>query len=353
MLKVDRQNRTFSKLDNTSLDVAKWTERYDLQQMIVRCDAAFFGEIGERLLLLGQEIRPSEVVDDRIDLLALDQDGAVVVIELKRGSHKLQLLQSLTYAAMISAWTIDALLELRVKLTGKTTDDVNAELENFLLEEHEAINSRQRVISVAEAFDYSVLATAEWLCERHDGDVQCHKLVVTVDGASEYLGCVRVYPPSDIDQEALPRKKQKPDGPMKAAKWRDWDEAIAAIGNVAVRNYFRGEIDAGRDSYLRKRIIRFHLNGRRRWWAAARNELAYVWQKGRFVEDVAFWRQRLSNPGDVGEVKGGSCLRLFLRTADDFTAFRAAMSSAAAFTFLSAGENGHADEPDDGSEAID
>ena len=43
--------------------------------------------MGEALLLLGEEVKPDSFVDDRIDLLALDQQGASVIIELKRGSR--------------------------------------------------------------------------------------------------------------------------------------------------------------------------------------------------------------------------------------------------------------------------
>jgi hypothetical protein len=63
----------------------------------------FCEEIGESLLVIGQKVRPSDAVPDRIDILAIDDPGTSVVIELKRGSHKLQLLQAISYAGMVSA----------------------------------------------------------------------------------------------------------------------------------------------------------------------------------------------------------------------------------------------------------
>lgn len=69
--------------------------------MICNAPDEFFSELGATLLQIGEEVHPS---DDRIDILAIDSEGAVVIIELKRGAHKHQLLQSLAYAAMISDW---------------------------------------------------------------------------------------------------------------------------------------------------------------------------------------------------------------------------------------------------------
>ena len=69
MLRVDRKSRTLSQLNSRSLPDAGWKEREDLQQMIRNSPDAFFDEMGEKLLLIGEEIRPTDFVDDRIDLL--------------------------------------------------------------------------------------------------------------------------------------------------------------------------------------------------------------------------------------------------------------------------------------------
>ena len=92
---------------------------------------AFFTEMGESLLLIGDEVRPTDFVEDRIDLLAVDQQGALVVVELKRGSNKLQLLQALSYAGMISKWEYSQVVARRQqpvvssRMANKKNKDIN------------------------------------------------------------------------------------------------------------------------------------------------------------------------------------------------------------------------------------
>ena len=107
MLKVDRGNRTFSRLDSPTLADAQILERVDLQECIYNSSNDFFAEIGERVFVLGKEVSPSQTVQDRIDLLAIDVEGTTVIVELKRGSNKLQMLQAVSYAGMISRWSVD------------------------------------------------------------------------------------------------------------------------------------------------------------------------------------------------------------------------------------------------------
>jgi len=102
MLKIDRDKQSFSVLDTPTLADASITERYDLQEFISNSPVEFFKEIGQELFLLGKEIEPSKTVQDRIDLLAVDEEGTLVVVELKRGSHRLHMLQAISYAGMIS-----------------------------------------------------------------------------------------------------------------------------------------------------------------------------------------------------------------------------------------------------------
>ena len=76
----------------------------DLQEFIANSPEAFFGELGQELLLLGKEVQPSTTVQDRIDLLGIDKEGTCVVIEIKRGNHKLQMLQAISYAVDGPSW---------------------------------------------------------------------------------------------------------------------------------------------------------------------------------------------------------------------------------------------------------
>src|SRR5438132_2026743 len=119
-------------------------ERADLQRLLRdRIDA-----LGEDLLVIAEEFGEWEDARRRIDLLALDKAGRLVVIELKRtddGGH--MELQALRYAAMVSSMQFDEVVATfaRHLSTHRPNEDVDAqaELEAFLT----AGDSDQPVIS--------------------------------------------------------------------------------------------------------------------------------------------------------------------------------------------------------------
>jgi len=319
MLKIDRNSKNLTRLATPTLAESSITERYDLQECIANSPNDFFAEMGEDLFLVGTEIMPSKDVQDRIDLLTIDREGKVVVIELKRGSNKLQMFQAISYAGMISHWDPEELLSL--------LDDQQQEaLENFLDCDTDQINSAQRVILVAESIDYSLLIGTQWLCEQYEVDIICCRIALATDsdGQAEYLACSTVYPPKELVKEARKRGKGKrgslPD------KWTNWDSAFDNIKNQDLVSFFRARLDASDESYLKKRHLRYRVNGKRRWWTAAHQKQAYVWQMGRFEGDIAFWSAKISQPESVKPVKSDTSLRMFLSTKEDFEEFHVAVT---------------------------
>lgn len=317
MLKINRDKQSFLLLDTPTLAAVSITERYDLQEYIFNSPDAFFKEIGQELFLLGKEVLPSKNVQDRIDLLAVDKEGTSVVVELKRGNHKLHMLQAISYAGMISKWEPDDFLQL-------LNEDQQDSLSEFLEVELEDINRKQRIILIAEAYDYALLVGTEWLSEQYGLGIVCCRIAVATDSVtkSEYLVCSNVYPAPELAKVAIARRGT---GGVTEIRWSDWESALSGVTNNAVTSYFKKEIAANRDSYLPKRIMRYSVAGKRRWHMAARNKNAYVWQLGRFEGDIDFWRNGLSKPDVVKPVKNDECLRLFLNTPEDFQYFHNAV----------------------------
>jgi hypothetical protein len=317
MLKIDRQKQLFTRLETPSLAAVSISERYDLQEYICNSPDAFFREIGQELFLIDKELQPSDDVEDRIDLLALDKEGQAVILELKRGNHKLQMFQAISYAGMIAKWQPDELLAC-------LDPDRREKLLDFLEVQKEEINRYQRIILVAEAFDYSVLVGAEWLTEQFGVGIVCCRLSIAQDatGDGEFLFCSNIFPAPELAQQAVRRGRRR--GGVSPPKWPDWNAALAKVSNAALVAFYKKELEAGRENYLRQRSLRYRIAGKRRWYVLARRQRAYVWQSGRFDGDSAFWRSGLSQPDEVKPVKGDRCLSFALRTDADFNFFRLA-----------------------------
>lgn len=220
MLKLDPTTKTLVPVTSTTLTQANILERAHLQEAIVRSWDAFISEMGyEELFLVGTEVVPHDSCRDRIDLLAISREGTPVVFELKRHRDRLQLLQAVSYAAMVAKW--DA---ARFRQALGTKDDDNAQELRSLLEDEAFQLGDPEIVLIAESFDPEVILAAEWLSQfgvpisafaisavEHRGDT-----LITIDQRFPLAGVDDVYV----------RRASRGLGPSESSSW---DEALTKV----------------------------------------------------------------------------------------------------------------------------
>lgn len=84
----------------------------------------------------------------RLDILALDEDGRLVTIELKRdAAGTLADLQAIRYAAFCANMTFDEIVKLRARYAKTTEDAARQRIRTFLDDaEFSALNSKPRIL---------------------------------------------------------------------------------------------------------------------------------------------------------------------------------------------------------------
>lgn len=138
--------------------------------------------LGEELLIITNEYDKFDKTKERLDLLALDKEGNVVVIELKRDdSGKNVDLQALKYAAYCSTLTLDGLTSIYKNYCDKnnrfvTKEDARKRILEFITDiDFNEINDNPRIILVSKEFRQEVTASVMWL-RKYGLDIKCIKL---------------------------------------------------------------------------------------------------------------------------------------------------------------------------------
>lgn len=216
MLKFDKRNKTFSKINETNLKNENLLEREDLQQAIVDSWDTFRNEIGfSSAVLIGQEINPDDSTSDRLDILGLDsEDNSLIVFELKRERNKLQLLQAISYAAMLSKRGKKDLLKIAETQKCYEYD----ELIEFL--ETAELNSETKIILIAESFHPETIITADWL-KNYGINIYAFAIVTHPIGEEIHLRFDQRYPLRELTEVYESRKKQTIKHELKQLSWED------------------------------------------------------------------------------------------------------------------------------------
>lgn len=215
MLKFDTTKNQLIKLQDTNLINESILERYNFQEAIVKSWKEFCTELGMgELYFVDCEVIPHSSCRDSIDILALDWEGTPVVIELKRAKHKLQLLQALSYAAMLSTWSSEDYLN-------KLKNNADREDVICILEGIDEMPP-PRIVLVAEEYDPEVILTADFL-RKHDVDVTAVAVSLVKHNEEILVSFDTRYPLSGLEDTYVSRTRSKRNDEEKLndATWDD------------------------------------------------------------------------------------------------------------------------------------
>ena len=159
--------------------------------------------MGEDLLIIQKEFGGFDGTAERLDLLALDSSGRLVVIENKLDDTGRDVAwQAMKYAAYCSTLTMDQVVRIYAEYLRQSETEAAQRIADFLSQEPEELSlnpaSSQRIMLVAAKFRREVTATALWLLTK-GVDMTCIQVVPYQSGEELFLDITRIIPPPEAE----------------------------------------------------------------------------------------------------------------------------------------------------------
>ena len=220
---LDKETNQLITAEPTTFKEQKLKERQHLQEWIAKNPEV----LGEELLVIQKEFDGFSDTHERLDLLALDKEGKLVIIENKLDDSGRDVTwQAIKYASYCSSMSQDEIVSIFAKYLN-TTEDVAREkmLSFFDKEDMDDIElnpeNSQRIIFVAANFRKEVTSSALWL--RNFGiDINCIKVspymyngklmvefdqIIPIKEAEEYT--IKMAEKKKVDTQNAENKKRK------------------------------------------------------------------------------------------------------------------------------------------------
>lgn len=186
------------------------------------------GLLGLDLLIIGREV----IIADRgrIDLLAIDEDGNLTILELKRDRTPREVIaQVLDYASWVVTLTTRQVHEIAFRFLKR--DLATAFRKHFDTALPEALNESHNMVIIASGFDASSQRIVRYLSETHDIAINTAFFSVFEDGGQTFLTTDWLLDQSEVVERSEAKAKapwsglwyvNTGDGPH-----RSWDDMRA------------------------------------------------------------------------------------------------------------------------------
>lgn len=207
MYQIDKKHNKINRLEEKSFSDLGFREREHLQEWIAK-DPSCLGD--EELLIIQKEFDGFQDTRERLDLLALDKQGNLVIIENKLDDSGRDVTwQVLKYASYCSSLSKEEIRNIYQQYLRASGSDASAEevLAEFLGKEDYSevqINqgSAQRIVMIAAKFRKEVTSTVIWLMN-FNLRIQCFKVTPFVFGDQLFLNFDQILPVVDAQEYSI------------------------------------------------------------------------------------------------------------------------------------------------------
>ena len=133
LFRVNPENRQSERIEEVDFARLGLRERQDIQEWV----AANPSMLDDDLLIIDKEFSGFDRTDERLDLLAVDSDGKLVIIELKRDDTGTDVhWQAIKYASYFQRAAAEDIVGLAAKYWGESQDAAIARLLQHLVVQH-------------------------------------------------------------------------------------------------------------------------------------------------------------------------------------------------------------------------
>lgn len=259
MFKIDTDSNRITRLETKRFSELGFRERDHLQEWLAHQPDA----LGEELLIIQKEFDGFDDTRERLDLLALDKEGNLVIIENKLDDSGRDVMwQALKYASYCSNLKKAQIIEIYQGYLNRYCGggDATTLLCEFLdtpdLSEV-VLNSgiNQRLMLIAASFRKEVTSTVLWLLN-HGIQVQCMKVTPYAMDSQLFISVEQIIPTPEAKEMMIGMSEKEADEKSTEAELKSrhkirldfWEDALEAMKNSQCDLF--NNISAGKDHWV-------------------------------------------------------------------------------------------------------
>ena len=205
LFRVNPESRESERIAEADFGQLGLQERRDIQEWV----AANPGILSKDLLIIGKEFSGFDRTNERLDLLAVDLDGKLVIIELKRDDTGADAhWQAIKYASYFHHTGKDDIVRMMADYKKVSLEEATQQLQSHLgADDLNAVNNDQRIILASHRFAPEVTSAALWLNEKTPVEnlITCVKLTPYRDAKTDalYVQATTIIPVPGIDEYVI------------------------------------------------------------------------------------------------------------------------------------------------------